>query len=198
MSRVLIVLSGCGVFDGSETNEVILTLLHLEKGSVEYDLAAPNMKAYSDYNHYTNEEIKPSKRDVLSESARLVRGNVMPIQDVQASNYDGLIVPGGLGVVKNLSNFFTDDDNKGLNSEFEELAQSFIDDKKPVLLFCIAPLLATKLYPKGAVVTIGDDEELSSSINNSGLIHKSCKAENFVFDDTNNLITSPALSLIHI
>jgi len=100
-----------------------------------------------------------------------------------------------LGVVKNLSNFFTEDYDKKLNPQFEKLAKDFISDKKPVLLFCIAPLLATKLYPKGTLVTIGNNEELSKSIDNYGLQHIPCSSEDLVFDKENNLITSPAYML---
>jgi len=41
----------------------------------------------------------------MLESARIARGNVKPLSELKASDYDCLIVPGGFGAAKNLSDY---------------------------------------------------------------------------------------------
>ena len=43
-----------------------------------------------------------TNRNVLQESARIARGNVKPITELKAADFDAVIVPGGFGAAKNL------------------------------------------------------------------------------------------------
>ena len=54
--------------------------------------------------HTTGDEM-PEPRNVLVESARISRGAISPLSDLDASSADALIIPGGFGAAKNLSNF---------------------------------------------------------------------------------------------
>ncbi|GMA80461.1 hypothetical protein GCM10025880_68800 [Methylorubrum aminovorans] len=42
MKKIAVVLSGCGVFDGAEINEAVLTLLALEERGITYQCFAPD------------------------------------------------------------------------------------------------------------------------------------------------------------
>jgi len=73
--KVGVLLSGCGVFDGAEIHEAVLTLLALDKAGAEIICLAPNMDQLHVINHLTQEETG-EKRNVLVESARIARGEI--------------------------------------------------------------------------------------------------------------------------
>ena len=102
--KVGVLLSGCGVYDGSEIHETVLTLLALDRAEVEIICMAPNMNQLHVINHVT-QEVLDEKRNVLVESARIARGDIKDLNDVRASDLDALIIPGGFGAAKNLSDF---------------------------------------------------------------------------------------------
>ncbi|TKF96605.1 isoprenoid biosynthesis protein ElbB, partial [Vibrio sp. F13] len=102
MKKIAVVLSGCGVFDGAEINEVVLTLLALEEQGVDYQCFAPDKPQTHTINHLQGNE-KEQTRNVLEEAARIVRGNVTSLSELNENEFSALIVPGGFGVAKNLS-----------------------------------------------------------------------------------------------
>ena len=104
MAKIGVVLSGCGVNDGSEIHEAVITMLELDKAGAEMVLMAPNIDQLHVINHATGEEMDDS-RNVLIESARIARGNIEDIAVVTSDNIDALILPGGFGVAKNLSDY---------------------------------------------------------------------------------------------
>ena len=71
--KVAVILSGCGVYDGSEIYESVITLLRLDQRGAKVQCFAPNIEQMHVINHLTGEEM-PEKRNVLVESARLARG----------------------------------------------------------------------------------------------------------------------------
>ncbi len=48
-----VILSGCGVYDGSEIQESVLALLALQQFGFEYQCWAPNMPQHHVINHLT-------------------------------------------------------------------------------------------------------------------------------------------------
>lgn len=102
--KVAVILAGCGVYDGSEINEVVLTLLALEEQGVEYQCFAPEVKQAHVINHVNGEE-QAQERNVLQEAARIVRGNVKNVNELSVNDFSALIMTGGFGVAKNLSSF---------------------------------------------------------------------------------------------
>ena len=107
MKKVAVILSGAGVYDGTEIHEATLALYFLDKAGIAYTCVAPNMNQISVVNHLNASDASVSSRHVLEESARIARGPVLPIQDLNLDEIDGLILPGGFGAAKNLSNFAT-------------------------------------------------------------------------------------------
>src|SRR3989338_6611416 len=102
--RVGVILSGCGVKDGSEIHEATLTLLFLDRANATSACFAPDKKQTSVVDHTTGKPVK-EVRSILSESARIARGKIQPISAAKAGELDGVILPGGLGATKNLSTF---------------------------------------------------------------------------------------------
>ena len=60
---------------------------------------APNIEQLHVINHLTGEEM-PEKRNVLTEAARIARGNIEDVANLKADDFDALLVPGGFGAAK--------------------------------------------------------------------------------------------------
>ena len=66
--KVAVILSGCGVYDGAEIHESVITLLRLDQRGAQVQCFAPNIAQMHVINHLTGEEM-PESRNVLVESA---------------------------------------------------------------------------------------------------------------------------------
>jgi enhancing lycopene biosynthesis protein 2 len=193
--KVGVLLSGCGVFDGSEIHEAVLTLLALDRMGVEIVCMAPDMDQIHVINHLTQEETK-EKRNVLVESARIARGKIKNLKDVNATDLDALILPGGMGAAKNLSNFAFQGAEAQVNPEVKRILNEMLSAAKPVGAICIAPATLTKaLSDKKPEVTIGNDLTTAQVIEKMGGIHSSCTVDMIHVDEKNNLVTTPAYML---
>lgn len=191
MKKVAVLLSGCGVFDGAEVNEAVLTLLHLTKQGAAYQCFAPNIEQMHTVNHLKGEE-SSDNRNVLEEAARIARGEVKPLSELDASEFDALILPGGFGVAKNFCDFAVNGAEMMVNDHVLAVGKAFIDAQKPAGYMCIAPVLLPTIYGKGVKVTIGHDEEVAGAINTMGGEHVECDVRDIVVDDKHKLVTTPA------
>jgi enhancing lycopene biosynthesis protein 2 len=193
--KVGVLLSGCGVYDGSEIHEAVLTLLFLDRAGAEIICMAPDMPQRHVINHITNEEMD-EKRNVLLESARIARGDIRNLKDVVAGELDALIIPGGFGAAKNLSNFAEKGPEAEVHPEVKRLLAEMTDAGKPVGAICIAPATLTKaLSGKDPEVTIGNDTGTASAITTMGGIHHDCTVDMIHVDDKNRIVTTPAYML---
>ncbi len=194
MKKVAVVLSGCGVYDGAEINEVVLTLLALEQQGAEYQCFAPDIEQMHVINHLTGDEMSES-RNVLVESARIVRGNVRDLAEANAADYDALLVPGGFGAAKNLSDFAVSGSDMSVQQGLLNIAQAMHKADKPVGLVCIAPTMAAKIFGEGVECTIGNDSETAATIEAMGARHIECPVNEACIDKSNKLVTTPAYML---
>ncbi len=192
--RIAVILSGCGVFDGSEIYESVITLLRLDQNGAEYQCFAPNISQHHVINHVNGEEMSES-RNVLVEAARLARGNIRDLAECQATDYDALIIPGGFGAAKNLSDFALTGADMTVQADVFKTVQAFAEAKKPVGLICIAPAMAGKLFGAGVRCTIGNDGGTAEAIRMTGAEHVDCPVHDIVVDEDNKLVTTPAYML---
>ena len=188
---VAVVLSGCGVHDGAEIHESVLTLLRLNQRGAHVQCFAPDIPQMHVINHLTGEEM-PETRNVLVESARIARGEVKNLADADVDAFDALILPGGFGAAKNLSNFATQGAGCTVNAQLLALAEAFAEAGKPVGLICISPALAAKIYGPGVTCTIGTDEETARAIDKMGGTHEACAVSDIVEDTARKLVSTPA------
>jgi enhancing lycopene biosynthesis protein 2 len=193
-TSVAVILSGCGVYDGAEINEVVLTILALEEHDINYECFAPDVNLHHVINHFTGEEVN-EVRNVLIESARIVRGKIKDITKCSAANFSALVIPGGFGVAKNLSNFTTKGVELDINQDLLNLFNDFKEMKKPVACMCIAPVLLPKVYGPSVSITIGNDIYTSNAIKKMGGIHVNTDVDGIVYDEKNNILTTPAYML---
>ncbi len=193
--KIGVLLSGCGVFDGTEIHEAVITLLALDRKGAQALCMAPDMDQFHVMNHLTG-EATDEKRNVLVESARIARGNVKDIQTMSAGDMDALIMPGGGGAAKNLSNFAIKGKDADIHPEVRRLVIELVEAGKPVGAICISPaILARILADKQPEVTVGNDLGTAESITAMGGVHKPCAVDMVHVDRTNKLITSPAYML---
>lgn len=195
MTTIGIVLSGCGVKDGSEIHEAVLTILYLEQQGAKMIFMAPDMEQDQVINHLTGEKTGET-RNVLVESARIARGNIRDIRKVKASEMDGLILPGGFGAVCNLSDFSNSGEKARVNPDVKQLIHDMVSLKKPVGALCIAPAtLVAAIAEKKPVITIGHDITVAKTLEEMGGIHRNCAVDEICVDESNRLVTTPAYML---
>jgi enhancing lycopene biosynthesis protein 2 len=193
--KVAVVLSGCGVYDGAEINEAVLTLLCLEQQGASYECFAPNIEQMHVINHLTGEPVAGETRNVLVEAARIARGNIRDIAQAKVGEFDALLVPGGFGAAKNLSNFAMAGAAMEVQPAFLALARAFHDSGKPIGLICIAPVMSAAICGEGALCTIGNDADTAAAITAMGGAHLQCPVSEARVDATHKLVTTPAYML---
>lgn len=194
MTKVAIILSGCGLFDGSEIHESVCTLLALNKVGVEYQCMAPNINQTKVINHLTKQETDET-RNVLVESARIARGDIIDIAKANVNDYDAAIYPGGFGAVSNNSTFALDGENCNVQKDVLTFGQAMAKAGKPQGFLCIAPTIISKMYGLGIRQTIGDDKETASKICAMGGDHIECPVKEAVVDKQHKVVSSPAYML---
>ncbi|MGY2292409.1 isoprenoid biosynthesis glyoxalase ElbB [Pseudomonas sp. SDO528_S397] len=192
--KIAVILSGCGVYDGAEVQESVLTLLRLDQRGAQVQCFAPDIAQLHVINHLTGEEM-PESRNVLVESARIARGQVKDIRQANVHDFDALVVPGGFGAAKNLSNFAVAGAACRLNPQVLELAEAFAEAGKPVGLICISPALAAKIYGPGVTCTVGNDADTVAAMDKMGATHQECAVDEIVEDKARRLVSTPAYML---
>ena len=191
MPRIGVVLSGCGVNDGSEIHETVITMLELDKAGADMVLMAPNIDQLHVINHYTDQEMN-EYRNVLIESARIARGDIRDMAEVSSSDVDALIFPGGFGVAKNLCDYAMAGTDCSVNPDVLRLTQEVHNDKNPIGVICISPAMMAKILGDETELTIGFDEQTANDINTMGAKHVLCPVEDIVVDMEKKIVSTPA------
>ena len=193
--RVGVLLSGCGVFDGAEIHEAVLTLLYLDQQGAQVVCMAPDVAQAHVINHLTQEEMKES-RNVLVEAARIARGEIKNLKDVKAKDLDALILPGGFGAAKNLSEFAFKGPGGMVHPEVQRIIAEFKAAGKPIGAMCIAPAtVGMALKNQGVTITIGSEESVIGALRAIGVNHTICTVDQIAVDATHKIVTSPAYML---
>ena len=193
--KIGVVLSGCGVRDGSEIHEAVLTLLAIDQAGAEAVCMAPDIEL-AEVNHCTMEPTG-ARRKVLVESARIARGNITDIATVQAADLDALIFPGGFGAALNLCDFGQKGAAASVNPEVARLVREVHAARKPIGAICIAPALIAAILGEAATptLTIGNDSGTAGEIEKTGSKHQQCGVTEFVVDRENKIVSTPAYML---
>lgn len=196
MARIGVVLAGCGVYDGAEIHESVITLLALDRAGAEVVCMAPDVK-FDVVDHLTQQPTG-EKRSVLTESARIARGDIKPIGQVDPKTLDAVIFPGGFGAAKNLSDFAAKGAACTVQPDVARLVRTMHEQKKPIGAICIAPATMAAAFKGSGVkleVTIGDDAGTAQAIEACGARHTSCRVDGIVVDSANRFVTTPAYML---
>lgn len=192
--KIGVVLSGCGVYDGTEIQEAVLSLLAIDQKDWEAVCIAPNINQHEVINHL-NGEIDTTHRNVLEESARIARGKIKNLSTFTAEDYaelDALWFPGGFGAAKNLSHWAFLGAQTLVIDEIKNSIIYFIQHKKPIVSLCISPVLIAKVAQDlniEPVLTLGSDEKAETELKKTGA--KIAEVKSIAIDETYKIISVP-------
>lgn len=199
MPKIAVILSGSGVYDGSELHEAVLTLLYLDEAGAEVQCFAPDKPQMHVIDHVKGEPSEGESRNVLVEAARIARGNIKPLSEAKASDFDAIVLPGGYGAAKNLSTFAVEGANCTVDGDLAKLVMDFHNQGKWVAPICIAPAVIAKIFTdagKQVRVTVGAaDDPSAPAVSEMGATHVACTVDEIVLDEANKVISTPAYQL---
>ncbi len=199
MKRVGVILSGCGVFDGAEIHEAVLTLLYLDRGGAEVQCFAPDIPQMHVVNHFAQQPAAGESRNVLLESARIARGEIKPLKDLSVDQWDAIVFPGGFGAAKNLCSLAIDGPDCFIDPETAQVIQDAVTKGKTIGAICIAPAMVVRalrdIEGVKPVVTIGTDAATAGAIREMGGEHQAASVNEIVVDETNKIVSTPAYML---
>ena len=195
MNKVGVVLSGCGLQDGSEIQEAVFTLLALSKADAEVIIMAPDMDQFHVINHLNGQEEISESRNILVESARIARGNIVDVASVSGHQLDALIFPGGTGMAKNIFDYSMAGINCTVISDVQRLVVEILEADKPLGAICIAPVMVAKILEylgRSGTLTGGYNVGINNDIKAMGINAKEIGAKEIVVDQENKIVTTPA------
>ena len=191
--KIAVVLSGCGVMDGSEIHEAVTAMLAIEQQGGVYHCFAPEGEQTVVVNHATKQPSSEVRR-MPAEAARIARGNISLLSSFKAADYDAVLFPGGMGAVLNLCDFARQGKNCSVNPDVERVVKEMHAAGKPIVALCIAPVLIARIL-HDVTVTIGNDPETCLAIKAMGGTPEICSAAEVCIDRKNKIITTPCYML---
>ena len=201
MKKVAVILSGSGVYDGSEIHESVISLLELEKAGSSYECFAPGLEQHHVVNHLNGEEMKES-RNVLVEAARIARGAIKDLSHLDSSKFDGLHMPGGFGVAKNYTKWAFEGPNGSIVQAVKEIILAFRNSDKAILALCMSPTVIAKAFENSdhhIQLTVGSNSEaspydiagISEGMKSIGASPENKAVHEFSIDPKNKIISTP-------
>ncbi len=196
-----VLLSGCGVYDGAEIQEAVLTLLAIDEIGAKAVCISVDAPQHHVVNHLTGEEMNES-RNMLVESARIARGNVLNIKDINPVDIDALVIPGGFGSAKNFTKWAFDGPNADILPEVKLLLVNLVNVGKPIAALCVSPIVLAKALEGSnykANMTIGTDAEptpydingFMAGLEQIGVSTEKKTIREIQIDRKNNIVTAP-------
>ena len=194
--RVGVILSGCGVFDGSEIHEAVATLVALDRHGLEAVCLAPDIDQMHVVNHLSGQVMEGENRNVLVEAARIARGHVSPLTAESVKDLSALILPGGFGAAKNLSDYAVSGAEMKVNGKVQSALQEAHRAGKPIAALCISPVILARIFGKESpTLTVGAEGADAENLEAIGARHQVTEHEQVVVDEQLKLITGPCYML---
>ncbi len=200
MKKIAFILSGCGGLDGTEVHEALYSFLAVKQLGCTYECFSIDKPQYRVNNFLTGKIVENETRNVMQESARLIRnGAIKNIAELKVDDFDILFFPGGVGSALNISTFFTKeningDENYAVDENVKQIINEFYRQKKPICALCIAPMILAKSL-NGITITIGNNQKISKIIEKTGNFHRDTESGDICVDEKNKIITSPCFML---
>ena len=194
--KIAVVLAGCGVFDGSEIHEAVCTLLNLAANGADYQCFAPDAPQPAVIDHRRKTPAVGESRNMLTEAARIARGNIKSLNEFKPEDFDAVIFPGGQGAAKNLCNFALSGAAAEVRPDVKKALTDAYAAGLPIGAICIAPaLVALALGHHGITLTIGNDAATAAEIEKTGARHQVCETEGVCVDEQHRIVSTPAYML---
>ncbi len=201
MKKIGVILHGSGVYDGTEIQEATLALLAIKEAGAEYQCFAPDITQHHVINHLTGEEM-PESRNVLIESARIARGAVRDLKDLNLQEIDAILIPGGFGAAKNLSSWAFSGPASEVLPEVKELILNALRSQVAIASLCVSPVVIAKALEGSEyhpMLTLGTTQEASpydiagfaAGIEHLGAQHAEASIEEVIVDEKLKIVTAP-------
>ena len=194
MKNFGVLLSGCGLYDGSDIWEAVLIHLFLEEKGYNSQFISLNLSSREVVNHHTQESVS-EKRNIFLESARIGLDQTKNIEEVDGEKIEGLVIAGGYGVLQNFLE--TGPQGRILNaqSEVKRFIREIFRRKKPIGGCGLASLLIASsvqdIVNTPLTLTLGNDARLSDQLEKLGAIHIIAKLDEAIIDKEHNVVTTP-------
>lgn len=197
--KIGVLLSGCGVYDGAEIQEAVLTLLEIERMGATAVCIGIDADQHHVVNHLTGQE-QAQSRNMLEEAARISRGNIVKIQEVVPADIDALVIPGGFGSAKNFSSWAFEGPAASIRPEVKLLLVNMYNVGKPIVALCVSPILLALALPDLQLkLTLGNTKEASpydiqgfhDGVASKGVEAQECALGSVLIDTENRIITAP-------
>ncbi|MBD3167968.1 MAG: isoprenoid biosynthesis glyoxalase ElbB [candidate division Zixibacteria bacterium] len=198
MKKVAVILAGSGVYDGSEIHEAALTLLYLDKVKAEIKCFAPDKNQLHVINHLQGEPVEGENRNVLLESARIARGEVLPLPELKVDDFDAVIFPGGFGAAKNLCTFAVDGPDCEIDGDVNRIVNDTVEKKKVLGVICISPVIAARALKDSGrkpKLTVGTDKGTMEALEKLNAEPVEARVNEIVVDENNKIVSTPAYML---
>ncbi len=199
--KIGILLSGCGVYDGAEIQEAVLSMLAVQEIGTEYICISVDAPQHHVINHTTGEEM-PETRNMLVEAARIARGEIHNINTIAPADIDALIIPGGFGSAKNFTKWAFEGPDGAILPEVKLLLVNLVNVGKPIAALCVSPVVLAKAFEGSAIhtnMTIGSDKEgspysitdFSAGLAKTGVEPVMKTVREIQIDTINKIVTAP-------
>ncbi len=191
--KFAVILAGCGSMDGAEINEAVMTLYALSCNDIQASIFAPDMEQAHVVNHLSNTVVEGQSRNILHEAARIARGAISPLTELDMAEHDSVILVGGYGGAKNFSDFAFKGEQMSVDSEIERVILDAHKMQKPIGAMCISPVVvACALKGKSPVICTGADKDTAKIMTESfGAIVAECGKTECTIDNENLVVTTP-------
>jgi enhancing lycopene biosynthesis protein 2 len=201
MKKIGVLLSGCGVADGSEIHEAVLTLLAIREHGMKAVCMAPNAPQHHVTNHATDQPMDET-RNMMVEAARIARGDIQDLALVKASDFDALVIPGGFGAATNLTDWAFSGPDGNILPDVSRIINEAVIAGKPIAALCMGPTvvaLALKQAAMSAQLSVGTTDEgspydigaISAGMNAAGQTAVMKNIREIAFDPDKKIISAP-------
>jgi enhancing lycopene biosynthesis protein 2 len=201
MLKIGVLLSGCGVYDGAEIQEAVLSLLAIDQMGAEAVCIGIDATQHHVVNHLNGQEM-PESRNMLIEAARIARGNIKTISEIVPADIDALVIPGGFGSAKNFTTWAFDGPIGSIRSDVKLLLVNLVNIGKPIVALCVSPIVLAKAFEGSSIqasMTIGSKHAASpyeisgfeSGLQQTGVQTTDCALGAVHVDAENKIITAP-------
>lgn len=199
--KIGVLLSGCGVYDGAEIQEAVLTLLAIKEIGAESICISLDQNQYQVINHLNGEEMNES-RNMMVEAARISRGDIHEISTISPSDIDALVIPGGFGSAKNFTTWAFSGAEGEIDPKIKLLIVNMVNVGKPIVALCVSPVVVAKALEGSGIkssMTIGSDKEASpyniksftDGLKTTGVLTSMKTIHEIEIDSVNKIITAP-------
>jgi enhancing lycopene biosynthesis protein 2 len=201
MLKIGVLLSGCGVYDGAEIQEAVLSLLAIDQMGAQAVCIGIDADQHHVLNHLNGEEM-PQTRNMLVEAARIARGDIQKIENIVPADIDALVIPGGFGSAKNFTTWAFDGLNGSIRSDVKLLLVNLVNIGKPIVALCVSPIVLAKAFEGSMIqpkMTIGSKNgpspysisDFEAGMRATGTEVEDCPLGEVLIDEKNRIITAP-------